>query len=61
MDESGEQEDEDEDEEDEEEYAEAKYLEIPVVLPRRTFKGVSNLRTIKDGTVPVQAVTDVVC
>ena len=54
MDESGdreEREDEEEDEEDEEEDAETKYSGVPLVLPRRSFKGVSNLRTIKDGTV----------
>jgi len=50
MDESGDREEmEEEDEEDED--AETKYSDVPLVLPRRSFKGVSNLRTIKDGTV----------
>ena len=30
--------------------AETNYSEIPVVLPRRLFSGISNLRTIEDGT-----------
>lgn len=50
MDESGDQEESDEEGEEGEDDAEAKYSEVPVVLPRRSFKGVSNLRTIKDGT-----------
>ena len=27
------------------------YSEVPLILPRRSFKGISNLETIKDGTV----------
>jgi hypothetical protein len=50
MDESGDRE-EDEEEEEEEEDAETKYSEVPLILPRRSFNGISNLRTIKDGTV----------
>jgi hypothetical protein len=51
VDESGDREETDEEDEEEEDDVEAKYSEIPFVLPRRTFKGISNLRTIKDGTV----------
>ena len=40
-----------EEEEEEEEDAETEYSDVPLVLPRRSFKGVSNLRTIKDGAV----------
>lgn len=50
MDESGDAE-EREEEEDEEDEDEAKYSDIPLVLPRRSFKGMSNLRTIKDGAL----------
>jgi len=50
MDESGDREEREEEEKDEDD-AETKYSEVPLVLPRRSFKGVSNLRTIKDGTV----------
>jgi len=50
MDESGDQE-ESEEEEEQEDDAETKYSKVPLVLPRRSFKGVSNLRTIKDGAV----------
>ena len=53
MDESGDRgdgDDDDDDEEDEGEDAETKYSEVPMILPRRSFKGISNLRTIKDGT-----------
>jgi len=50
MDESDDRE-EREEEEEEEDDAETKYSEIPFVLPRRSFKGIQNLRTIKDGTV----------
>ena len=49
MDESGDQEEEEEEEQQEDD-AETKYSNVPLVLPRRSFKGVSNLRTIKDGT-----------
>jgi len=51
MDESGDQEESDEEGEEGDDDAETKYSEVPVILPRRSFKGVSNLRTIKDGTV----------
>ena len=51
VDESGDREETDEEDEEDEDDAEAKYSEIPFVLPRQTFKGISNLRTIKDGTV----------
>jgi hypothetical protein len=44
---------EEEEEEEQEDDAEKKYSKVPLVLPRRSFKGVSNLRTIKDGAVPV--------
>jgi len=47
MDESGDREEREEEEKDEDD-AETKYSEVPLVLPRRSFKGVSNLRTIKD-------------
>ena len=50
-DESGDQEESEEGGEDEENDAESMYSEVPLVLPRRSFKGVSNLRTIKDGEV----------
>jgi hypothetical protein len=50
MDESGDRE-ESEEEDEEEDDAEIKYSEVPLVLPRRTFKGIANLRTIKDGMV----------
>lgn len=50
MDESGDRE-EREEEDEEDEYAETEYSEVPLILPRRSFKGVSNLQTIKDGTV----------
>lgn len=50
MDESGDQEESEEEGEEGEDDVETKYSEVPVVLPRRSFKGVSNLRTIKDGT-----------
>ena len=49
LDESGDREEREREEEGEEDDAEAKYSDVPVVLPRRSFKGVSNLRTIKDG------------
>lgn len=52
MDESSDR-DEHEEEEDEEEDAETRYSEVPLILPRRSFKGISNLRTIKDGTASV--------
>ncbi|KAF9780170.1 WD40 repeat-like protein [Thelephora terrestris] len=45
MDESGDRE---ESEEEEEEEEETEYSDVPLVLPRRSFKGVSNLQTIKD-------------
>jgi len=51
MDESGDQEESEDESEEGEDDAETKYSEVPVVLPRRSFKGLSNLRTIKDGTV----------
>jgi len=52
MDGSGDQEEGEEDEDEEGDGdPETKYSEVPVILPRRSFKGVSNLRTIKDGTV----------
>jgi len=51
MDESGDQEESEEEEEEQEDDAETKYSKVPLVLPRRSFKGVSNLRTIKDGAV----------
>jgi WD repeat-containing protein 42A len=50
MDESGDRE---ESEEEEEEEEETEYSDVPLVLPRRSFKGVSNLQTIKDGAVSV--------
>ena len=50
MDESSDQE-ETEEEEEQEDDAETKYSKVPLVLPQRSFKGVSNLRTIKDGTM----------
>lgn len=50
MDESSDRE-EDEEEEEEENDIDTKYSEVPLILPRRSFKGISNLRTIKDGTV----------
>ena len=49
MDESNDQEEHEEEEEEEEEEAETKYSGVPLILPRRSFKGISNLRTIKDG------------
>ena len=52
MDESSDR-DEHEEEKDEEEDAETRYSEVPLILPRRSFKGISNLRTIKDGTASV--------
>ena len=52
MDESSDREDEEEEEEEEDD-AETKYSDLPLILPRRSFKGISNLRTIKDGTVSV--------
>lgn len=52
MDESGDREESEEEEEDEDD-AETRYSGVPLVLPRRSFKGISNLRTIKDGTVLV--------
>ena len=52
MDESSDREEREEEEEEvEEDDAEAKYSGVPLVLPRRSFKGVSNLQTIKDGTM----------
>jgi hypothetical protein len=48
MDESGDQEEDEEDDEEDDD-AETKYSEVPLILPRRSFKGISNLRTIKDG------------
>ena len=51
MDESDDRGEREEDEEGEEDGAEIKYSEVPTVLPRRSFNGVSNLRTIKDGMV----------
>lgn len=57
MDESGDQEEREEEEEgeegegEEEDDAETKYSKVPLVLPRRSYKGVANLRTIKDGAV----------
>lgn len=51
MDESGDRGEREGEEEGEEDDAETKYSEIPMVLPRRSFNGISNLRTIKDGTV----------
>lgn len=55
MDESGDreemEEDGEEEEEEEEDGAETKYSEVPLVLPRRSYKGLANLRTIKDGAV----------
>ena len=49
MDESGDQEEREEEEEQEEDDIESKYSNVPLILPRRSFKGISNLRTIKDG------------
>ena len=49
MDESGDQEEREEEGDQEEDDNETKYSEVPVVLPRRSFNGISNLRTIKDG------------
>jgi len=51
MDESGDQEESEEEGEEGEDDAETKYSDVPVILPRRSFKGMSNLRTIKDGTI----------
>lgn len=53
MDESGDLEEREEEEEEgeEDDDAETKYSEIPLVLPRRSYKGLANLRTIKDGAV----------
>lgn len=48
MDESGDQEEimeEDEEEDD----VETKYSGVPLILPQRSFQGISNSRTIKDG------------
>ena len=53
MDESGDQDETEEEEEEQEDDAEIKYSKVPLVLPRRSFKGISNLRTIKDGAVSV--------
>ena len=46
-----EEEEEEEEGEEEEDGAETKYSGVPLVLPRRSYKGVANLRTIKDGAV----------
>lgn len=48
MDESGDAEEREEEDEEDEDEDEPKYSDIPLVLPRRSFKGMSNLRTIKD-------------
>ncbi|KAF9652231.1 WD40 repeat-like protein, partial [Thelephora ganbajun] len=48
MDESGDREEREGEDEEEEDDAEEKYSKVPLVLPQRSFKGISNLRTIKD-------------